>query len=290
MMKLNFILIIAMILLQSCSENRYDAVDLRLKLNKASNSGNNSDTKAPVDETGDEYNAGAEVENPNEMSYKNVLNQVLQAKCLNCHSEKGGNRGHLNLETYQSVFNNREQIREEVITKKMPKKSQAPLTDEQIKLIVDWIDARTKEFATTEPPPTEETPEVVPPVIPPVEVPETPLTPPPDSIGEPPVIIPEPTLPPVADPPPVEIPSTEPVDLANMNYASVMKLVIEPKCLKCHNTGAKNGIELVTYADLQFQKEDIKKDVESGEMPRKDTLTGYEKKLILDWIATDMPE
>ena len=265
MMKINFILIITIILLQSCSKNRYEAINLVLSPNKVMN----PVTEVPADEADDENNAGNAVENPNELSYQNVLNQVLQAKCLNCHSDKGGNRGQLNLETYQSIFNNRDQIREEVITKKMPKKSVAPLTDEQIKLIVNWIDAGTNEFATSEPPPPQETPEVVPPLIPPVEIPEAP---------------------PVADPLPVETPSTEPVDLANMNFASVMKLVVEPKCLKCHNTGAKNGIELVTYADLQFQKNDIKKDIESGEMPRKETLTVYEKKLILDWIAADMPE
>lgn len=271
-MKANFILFIAMILLQSCSENRYDAVDFKQKLNRASIPGTNVDTKVPSDDNGNEYIAGTGIENSNELSYKNVLNQVLQAKCLNCHSEKGGNRGHLNLETYQSVFNNRDQIREEVIAKKMPKKSTGPLTDEQIKLIVNWIDAGTNEFATIATPPPEEIPEVIPPIIPPAEVPA-----------------PLPVLP-VADPSPVEIPSTEPVDLKNLNFASVMKLVIEPKCLKCHNTGAKNGIELVTYSDLLFQKEDIKKDIESGQMPRKETLTGYEKKLILDWISADMPE
>ncbi len=243
-MKINFILIITLIFLQSCSENNYNTVDL--KLNKLSNSLNNADPQI--------LNDG----NPSELSYKNIRNQVLQAKCLNCHSEKGGNRGHLNLETYQSIFTNKDQIREEVLTKKMPKKSVEPMTDDQIKLIVNWIDAGTNEFVTSEP-----LPQVVPPALPILETPEVPED----------------------DPP-----STEPVDLANMNFASVMKLVIEPKCLKCHNSGAKNGIELVTFADLLFQKNDIKKDVRSGDMPRKDALTDYEKKLILDWIAADMPE
>lgn len=254
MMKVNFILIIAMILLQSCSENRYEAINLRLV----------KPISAVGLENGNENNA-------KELSYKNVLNQVLQAKCLNCHSEKGGNRGHLNLETYQSVLNNREQIRDEVVTKKMPKKSVAPLTDEQIKLIVDWIDAGANEFETVESQPT----------------------PPPASPGEPPVVTPEPALPPEVEPlvePTADIPSTEPVDVANMNFGAVMKLVIEPKCLQCHNTNAKNGIELATYADLLFQKDDIKKDILSAKMPGKDTLTDYQKKLILDWIAADMPE
>ena len=204
-----------------------------------------------------------------ELSYQNILATVLIPKCLKCHSEKGGNRGDLNLESYQNVFNNRDEIRNQIVLGKMPKKS-TPMTEKQIALIVSWIDAGANEFDPNATPTT-------PPVVDPAPVnPDAPLP-------NEPYTLPAPVVP--VDP----LPNTPP-DLVNLNYAGVFKIVIEPKCLKCHNANAKNGIELMNYENLLFYQQEIKKNIETNEMPKEDKLTLEEKKLILDWIVAGLPQ
>lgn len=79
-----------------------------------------------------------------DITFQMVQNQVLNQSCLMCHSKAAGNLGGINLETYQSVFPVRANIRDEVVTKGMPLAPAHPLTDAQAELIVRWIDAGAK--------------------------------------------------------------------------------------------------------------------------------------------------
>ncbi len=270
-MKAKLIFFIGFIFLQSCAGPRDGAIVLQPDTQIADF--NSDDTPAAPETMTNDIEASG-TSKITELSYQTVLTLVLTNKCLNCHSEKGGNRGQLNLEGYQNIFNNREKIREQVLSKKMPKRSAGSLTEAQIKLVVNWIDAGTKEIVNSE-----EKPVIAPSTEPPVAVP----------ISSDPTE-PEPTTPPKPDPVVVIAPLVGPVDVENLNFAGVMKLVIEPKCIKCHGTNAKNGVELVTLENLIFNKEDLKKDIESGIMPRRDTLADSQKKLIYDWIAAGMSE
>lgn len=192
----------------------------------------------------------------NQITYQMVTSRVLAKNCLDCHSEKGGNRGGLNLENYQNVFEARDFIRSEILSRRMPKSPAAPLSNQQIDFLVKWIDAGAAEFV-------KDTAPVNPPAMPPVVEPP----------AKPPIVV---TPPPVA---------TEP-----LTFANVMDKVVTPKCLKCHGAGTSNSVKLVTFADLSENKLMIKEDITTNRMPLRGSLTPGQKKLILDWIEAGAPQ
>lgn len=75
-----------------------------------------------------------------------------------------------------------------------------------------------------------------------------------------------------------------------LNFETVMKKVIEPKCLKCHGADSPTNVTLINFSDLTTFAENIRIAVESGDMPRKDKLSVEQKKLILDWIQAGLPK
>lgn len=174
-----------------------------------------------------------------EVDFQLVMEKVMANNCVNCHSQEGGNRGELNLETYENVVQVLTEIREQVSDRTMPPRRAPPLSDEQIQLIIAWIDAGAPEKA--------------------------------EGVVSP------------ADPLPVAT-----------NYAIVFTQVIQPSCLKCHSTddkpSKKGHINLETYADLMTVKDDVRRTVADGSMPRRSKLTDEQKKLILDWIDAGAPE
>ncbi len=185
-----------------------------------------------------------------DISFQMVTQKILQTKCLSCHSNVGGNKGGVNLETYQSVFQERDTIRSEILSGDMPKSPVSPLTAAQIQFITRWIDNGALEFANQHAPPT----------APPVTEPPVVVTPPPTGPTEP------------------------------LTFANVMKKVIEPKCLKCHGADTTTDVQLLNYADVAGNLIDIKDDVMTGRMPRRSSLTLEQKKLILDWINVGAKE
>ena len=80
---------------------------------------------------------------PEQLTFKMINDLVLQKACLRCHSNEGGNKGRINLESYTDVFKNAHQIRLEVAGLTMP--PNAKLSEEQIKLVTDWIDVGATE-------------------------------------------------------------------------------------------------------------------------------------------------
>ena len=74
---------------------------------------------------------------PNKIDYQMVNSQVIGPRCLSCHSNQGGNRAGLNLETYENVFNERNGIKNQVSNGSMPTGS--PLTSIQKQTILTWL-------------------------------------------------------------------------------------------------------------------------------------------------------
>ncbi len=73
------------------------------------------------------------------ISYEMVHVNVIQPRCLNCHSEAAGNRGDVNLETYENVAALSSVIEEEIKSGSMPRPKNKPLTPEQKDMILKWI-------------------------------------------------------------------------------------------------------------------------------------------------------
>ena len=207
------------------------------------------------------------------LDYKIIREQILQKHCLSCHSEKGGNKGDVNLETYETVFENRIQVRAEVFAGSMPPE-RAPnlkLSKAQSTAVIDWIDAGAKKDATDTTPPV---------------VVEPPVVEPPPAV-EPPIVEPPATV----EPPPVGPPPT-----AEFYFADVFESVIKTNCLKCHSAAGKNkgNLNFETYKNVFDSRFEIKSDIEDRQMPPKPPkgmpLTDEQRNLILNWLERGAPE
>ncbi len=73
------------------------------------------------------------------INFATVLEKVIQTNCFKCHTAATGNKGDVNLETYENVFHWRAEIADEVSHNRMPTKRGTPLTPEQKQLILTWI-------------------------------------------------------------------------------------------------------------------------------------------------------
>lgn len=106
-----------------------------------------------------------------QITFNVIMDQVLYNHCNGCHSVDGidgGNAGGVNLDTYENVLKELQAIRSTVISRDMPprKYKDIRLSDAQIKLIVDWIDAGAKENGDdTLNPPVDQPPVVIPPIV-----------------------------------------------------------------------------------------------------------------------------
>lgn len=77
------------------------------------------------------------------LDFPSVQMSVLGPQCLSCHSNAGGNKGGLSLETYQQARSSMSRIYYRSIEKKdMPPN---PMTAEQYELLKSWIEAGAPE-------------------------------------------------------------------------------------------------------------------------------------------------
>lgn len=238
-MKKNIVGFSLFLLLASCNYSQSQSLPL-----DSTNSGLSEEPKLP-DDTGKQ-------DGP--VDFQMIMDKVMSNSCVSCHSVEGGNRGDLNLETYANVLQAVIVIKERVSERSMPPRRLPPLSDEQIQLLVAWIDAGAPEKIEPEPAPTPEpipSPTPVPPVDP---------------------IVPPPIVPDVA------------------TYEMVYKQVIQPSCLKCHSGAGAGDVNLETYQNLIQFKVDVRLAIAKGSMPRKSKLTDEQKKLILDWLDAGAPE
>lgn len=206
-----------------------------------------------------------------ELTYKIIADNVFTKNCVGCHSVSGGNKGSVNLENFENVLKNIDDIRTEVSGKTMPPRKQ--LSAEQIKIVLAWIDAGANENGK---------------VPAPVVTPPTPVTP------TPPPVTPDP-VPPVTTPTPDPTPVVViPADPKEITYAMVNSVLFEPKCLKCHSEagGNKGDTNLETYKNVFDNLKDIYDDIKAGDMPRgKDkVLTAQQLKIFFDWYDAGATE
>ena len=209
-----------------------------------------------------------------ELSYKQISEQVLEKRCFECHSNARGNKGKVNLETYQNVFANKEDIRNDLLDKSMPKDRPA-LSTYEARLVIAWIESGASEFA-------QEKPIIDEPTTPPV------VAPPPQPPKSPP------TPPVVVDPPaPVVVPEI-PAD--QVDFAFITKYVLQTNCYKCHTekAGNKGHVNLETYENVMKNYDDIQLDISTDQMPpappKGIPLTDEQARLILKWLDNGAPE
>jgi uncharacterized membrane protein len=100
----------------------------------------------------DEYSEAQPFASP-QLSYRYVVNEVFRPRCYRCHSDTGGNKGDLNLETYAEVYANRAKIREMAIVKKAmpPRRAGGPLNARQLRILDNWLMAGAPLSALVEP-------------------------------------------------------------------------------------------------------------------------------------------
>ncbi|MDD4973286.1 MAG: hypothetical protein PHY93_03000 [Bacteriovorax sp.] len=76
---------------------------------------------------------------PDKIEYQMVSSRVIELRCIGCHSDKGGNMGGVNLETYENVFDQRHAIRDAVSSGNMPLATR-PLTNVQKQILLIWLE------------------------------------------------------------------------------------------------------------------------------------------------------
>lgn len=190
------------------------------------------------------------------ITFKIVNTQVLEKNCVGCHSVDGGNKGGVNLETYENVLKNIKLVRETIEQKTMPplRRTDLKLSDSQMKLIIDWVDAGAKENG------------------------DGTLNPP---VDNPPVVV---------KPPEVVIPPIT----GEILFAHVNEYVIQTNCVSCHSVakGNKGRVNLESYEGLKRSLKKVKESILDGFMPprRSKQMTDEQKKLIIDWIDAGAKE
>ena len=77
---------------------------------------------------------------PDKIDYSVVNDRVVKPRCLTCHSVEGGNKGDVNLESYENIISNLDDIKDDVTKGTMPRPKNKPLTDIQKQIILIWIE------------------------------------------------------------------------------------------------------------------------------------------------------
>ncbi len=73
-----------------------------------------------------------------ELTFAFIKSNILDLRCVSCHSDAGGNRGGLNLERYSEVVVELADILEEVEEGNMPPPPRPALSDLQKEMMVRW--------------------------------------------------------------------------------------------------------------------------------------------------------
>jgi uncharacterized membrane protein len=189
-------------------------------------------------------------------SAREVLQSVIDAACIRCHSgaaPKGGVR----LETYADVFGQAANVRLQVESGAMPPRPPG-LSVEQKSLLFAWVDSGAPETTV--------------------------LTP-----------APSPTPAPIPTPSPTPGPSpspTPPVVGAIPDFETVSREVFVPHCLKCHdNTTQKGNVNLEVYALAKSVTNEIAFALDTDDMPRRAPALPPElKAIVYAWIDGGAPE
>ena len=201
------------------------------------------------------------------IDYQVVHDQIFAPYCLCCHSASGGNKGDVNLETYQNVIDNLDDIKTAVLVKQAmpPKRAGGPLASNLQQLLSTWINAGAPLDAGAVTP----TPTPAPIVTPtPVASPSPSVTPALDASPSP-SLSPSPVVPSVSpspspsssagdqttQPPPVATnPPTQPSPITIPGivlptWQDISDKIFNQKCIRCHSVGKKAEDDPLTDRD-----------------------------------------
>jgi len=78
------------------------------------------------------------------IKFQTVYDKVFSKNCTFCHSNSTGNAAGVNLETYPQVIKEISEIRQQVLSGRMPLAGPA-LTSDQMNLLIQWIDSGAPE-------------------------------------------------------------------------------------------------------------------------------------------------
>jgi uncharacterized membrane protein len=189
-----------------------------------------------------------------QLNFAIVSEQVLKPKCLHCHSDAQKNSGGVNLERFDSVLSELDDISKDIRSGEMPKAPVQPLSLEEKNLLLAWIQMGAPKDSA----PINSNPEPTPAPIP------------------------------TSSPVERDIPSVglEP------KFSSIFNLIIKVKCLDCHQAGGDAElIPFEKYSDIVFGKMVIPKDPDHSILPRhlkpnakKVILAEEDYNIIIDWI------
>ncbi len=203
--------------------------------------------------------------NGNEISYFMVEQAVFKLACTSCHSingSRGSNKGGVNLESYQAVFDQRGAIKTEILNSTMPKDS-IPLTAYQKAIILAWLDFGAPELATNSKSSDDDGSNAQMPNAPTAEQ-------------------------------PAEFEAPE-ISAKDIFYDSVAKYVFKPNCIKCHSgEPGSEKVDLSNYASVYKYRFEIAEQLDMGFMPPKapkgKPLTDKQNKIINAWLTREAPE
>jgi uncharacterized membrane protein len=193
---------------------------------------------------------------PAAIDYAFVKAKVFQPKCVRCHSSAGGNKGDVNMETYENVIANLADIENDTLVEKSmpPRRAGGPLGEYEQNILKLWIDAGAPKEAASDPVPT------------PAPTPNSETSPAPT---------PEPT--PVQNPVIVE-----------PTWDSIYTHILEPKCVKCHQEGEK--AEEYPLTDRAYVVDEANLLVKAGQPDESDLYTAIirQDKKVMPPLKTGM--
>lgn len=139
---------------------------------------------------------------PSSIDYAFVSDKVFSPHCVRCHNIASGNKGGVNLETYENVIANLQAIEDTALIEKSmpPSRAGGPLGEYEQNVLKLWLDSGAPRDAHSGPANPTPAP--------------TPME-------------------------PVEEPSTGAAPLVEPRWDSIYTHIIEPKCVSCHQVGAK---------------------------------------------------
>lgn len=233
---------------------------------------------------------------PTKLDFAAIKSKIFGPKCLSCHSDKTGNKGGINLETYEKVKPIVDDILAEVKNNTMPKQS-APLSAADKNILEKWIKEGALEVANSDSKNdnSSSTPT-------PAPTPPPPPTPCEDHIK----MLSEGVL--------VDIDrqysaNTQTMKLetrhddcddddahnpddshtpVKIDFAYIREKIFEPRCFKCHSEkgGNRDDINLETYENVKPIVQEILAAVKDNSMPRKaPPLSDSDKALLEKWIS-----
>lgn len=85
-------------------------------------------------------NNGATLPGDPELNFDNVFNTSIKTSCFGCHAAPRNASG-INLETYESVFANRQAVQQAVASRAMPDSMGRTMSDSARDLLLRWLAA-----------------------------------------------------------------------------------------------------------------------------------------------------